>query len=110
MSACFSLAFSNTGANIRHGPHQAAHQSTRVIPSAATVSWKLSLVRVVVAIGKFSFHTRRTERRGPSPPFPTHPHRGSRPCSPESWLQNPAVQQPTVGGRRAVGGEGARWV
>ena len=33
MSGCCSLAASNTGANMRHGPHHAAHQSTRVMPS-----------------------------------------------------------------------------
>src|SRR5262249_23730921 len=50
MSACWSLADSKTGPNIRHGPHHAAHQSTRVIPSPVTVSSKLSSVSATVLI------------------------------------------------------------
>src|SRR6185437_3862336 len=50
MSGCCSLAASKTGANIRHGPHQDAHQSTRVIPGPVTVSAKESLVSATVLI------------------------------------------------------------
>ena len=50
MSACRSLAASKTGANIRHGPHQDAHQSTKVMPSVETVLSKVSLVKATVLI------------------------------------------------------------
>ena len=50
ISGCFSLAAWKTGANIRHGPHQEAHQSTRVIPGLVTVSSNVSLVSVMVLI------------------------------------------------------------
>ena len=48
MSGCCLLAAWNTGANIRHGPHQEAHQSTRVIPGWVTVSSNVSLVSAMV--------------------------------------------------------------
>ena len=48
MSGCCSLAAWKTGANLRHGPHQEAHQSTRVIPSLVTVSSNVSLVSTMV--------------------------------------------------------------
>ena len=48
MSGCCSLAASKTGANIRHGPHQEAHQSTRVIPGLVTVSSNVSSVSAMV--------------------------------------------------------------
>ena len=50
MSGCFSLAAWKTGANIRHGPHQVAHQSMSVIPGLVTVSSNLSLVTATVFI------------------------------------------------------------
>ena len=48
MSVCCSLAAWKTGANIRHGPHQEAHQSTSVIPGFVTVSSNVSLVSAMV--------------------------------------------------------------
>jgi hypothetical protein len=48
MSGCCPLASWKTGANLRHGPHQEAHQSTRVIPSLVTVSSNVSLVSAMV--------------------------------------------------------------
>ncbi len=48
MSECWSLAASNMGANIRQGPHQEAHQSTRVIPGRVTVSLNVSAVSATV--------------------------------------------------------------
>ena len=48
MSGCCSLAAAKTGANIRHGPHQEAHQSTSVIPGLVTVSSNVSLVSAMV--------------------------------------------------------------
>ena len=55
MSACFSLAASKTGPNIRHGPHHAAHQSTRVIPDPVTVDSKFSSVSATVLISLLLF-------------------------------------------------------
>lgn len=51
MSECFSAAFSKTGANIRHGPHQEAHQSTSRMSLSLTAASKLSAVRLTVAMG-----------------------------------------------------------
>ena len=48
--ACVSLAASKIGANIWHGPHQDAHQSTRVIPGRMTVSSNVSSVSATVLI------------------------------------------------------------
>jgi hypothetical protein len=48
MSGCCLLAAWKTGANIRHGPHQEAHQSTSVIPGLVTVSSNVSLVSATV--------------------------------------------------------------
>ena len=48
MSGCCSLAAAKTGANLRHGPHQDAHQSTRVIPGLVTVSSNVSMVSATV--------------------------------------------------------------
>ena len=48
MSGCWSLAAWKTGANIRHGPHQEAHQSTSVIPGFVTVSSNVSMVSAMV--------------------------------------------------------------
>ena len=50
MSGCLSAAAAKTGANIRHGPHQDAHQSTSVIPSRMTVSSNVSSVSATVLI------------------------------------------------------------
>ena len=44
ISGCCVLAAWKTGANIRQGPHQEAHQSTSVIPGLVTVSSNVSLV------------------------------------------------------------------
>ena len=48
MSGCCLLAAWKTGANIRHGPHHEAHQSTRVIPGLVTVFSNVSLVSAMV--------------------------------------------------------------
>src|SRR5579864_1555519 len=59
-SAYRSDAFSKTGANIRHGPHQAAQKSTRTRPPPLTVESKLSAVSSTVAIVRLlAFNTRR---------------------------------------------------
>ena len=50
MSVCFSEARSKTGANERHGGHQVAQKSIRVIPSLPTVSAKFSAVTATVPI------------------------------------------------------------
>ena len=50
MSGCCPLAAWNTGANIRHGPHQDAHQSISVIPGLVTVSSNVSSVSATVLI------------------------------------------------------------
>src|SRR5262249_13234064 len=55
MSSCFSLAAWKTGANIRHGPHHDAHQSTRVIPGLVTVSSNVFSVSAIVLISLLKF-------------------------------------------------------
>ena len=55
MSGCCLLAAWKTGANIRHGPHQEAHQSTRVIPGLVTVSSNVSLVSAMVVMLSLTF-------------------------------------------------------
>ena len=50
ISGCCVLAAWKTGANIRHGPHQEAHQSTSVIPGLVTVSSNVPLVSAVVVM------------------------------------------------------------
>src|SRR6516165_4328939 len=59
-SGYFSDAFSKTGPNIRHGPHQAAQKSTRTRPSPLTVELKFSAVSSTVAIVRLlALDTRR---------------------------------------------------
>ena len=60
MSGCCLLAAWKTGANIRHGPHQEAHQSTRVIPGLVTVSSNVSLVSAMVVMLSLTFPIRLT--------------------------------------------------
>ena len=50
MSGCLLAGGRKTGANIRHGPHQDAHQSTSVIPGLVTVSSNVSSVSATVLI------------------------------------------------------------
>ena len=50
ISGCLSLAAWKTGANIRHGPHQDAHQSISVIPGRKTTSSNVSEVSATVLI------------------------------------------------------------
>ena len=50
MSGYFSDARSNTGANVRHGPHQDAQKSTSTIPSLVAISPKFSAVSATVAM------------------------------------------------------------
>src|SRR5689334_16905068 len=50
MSVWVSDAFSKMGANMRHGPHHDAQKSTSTMSLLVTVSSKVSLVRVTVAI------------------------------------------------------------
>src|SRR5690625_901805 len=50
MSSCFWETSSYTGANILHGPHQSAHQSTSTMSLPSMVSWKVSFVRSTVAM------------------------------------------------------------
>jgi hypothetical protein len=52
-SACFSLAFSKTGANWRHGGHHVAQKSMRTMPSPTVASW-VSRVIVTVATATHS--------------------------------------------------------
>src|SRR2546421_6460913 len=49
MSACVSDACSNTGANLRQGPHQPAQKSTSTISCPLTVSQNVSPVSSCVA-------------------------------------------------------------
>jgi len=51
-SWCFSEAFSKTGANMRHGPHQAAQKSTSTMSFSSTRFWKVSPVALMVAMGR----------------------------------------------------------
>src|SRR6266566_7485900 len=50
-SGLASATLSYAGAKARQGPHQGAHQSISTMPPFSTVSWKLSLVRVMTGIG-----------------------------------------------------------
>jgi hypothetical protein len=49
MSPCCSAAASKTGANMRHGPHHDAHQSTNTISLSLIVDSKVSSDRLMVA-------------------------------------------------------------
>ena len=49
-SVWVSEAFSNTGANARHGPHHSAQKSSRTMPGFSIVCLKLSVVMVTVAM------------------------------------------------------------
>src|SRR5690606_4955699 len=60
-------ASSNTGAKARHGPHQEAHQSTRTMPSALTVSSKLVDVSSTVAIGSYLSSDGQEQATGRTP-------------------------------------------
>src|SRR5690554_1954152 len=54
MSVCFCEERSNTGANWRQGPHQAAQKSTSTMPSREATSSKLAAVSSTVAMASSS--------------------------------------------------------
>src|SRR5690625_542820 len=86
MSVWFCDALSYTGANCLHGPHQSAHQSTSVIPSAVTVSSKVSLLRctvltvLVLALGSISAFGRPNAHLSSLRPAPEWDPRIAIPC------------------------------
>ncbi len=51
-------AFSYTGANMRHGPHQDAQKSTKTMSFSLTVLSKFSAPSSMVAIGPSLFESR----------------------------------------------------
>ncbi len=59
MSSCFSDAFSYTGANWRHGPHQLAQKSIRTNSFSFRVSSKFSAVSSTVLMPCPTRHARR---------------------------------------------------
>ena len=75
-SGCRSDAFSKTGPNIRHGPHQAAQKSTRTRPSPLTVELKFSAVSSTVAIVRLlALDTRMGIYNAAGAIIPNGPHR-----------------------------------
>src|SRR5450755_4558866 len=118
MSGCFSLAAWKTGANIRHGPHQDAHQSISVIPGPVTVSSNVSSVTATVLIfvlrladGRYTpggitpFGTRYSRPRQPQP---NEKDRRTRPVRPGGFRA--ADWARTVGDRARHAGTGAAMI